>query len=94
MSAEPATAELIRDTLRAEGFRAVVAQDARQAQEAVGRERPGLVILDAGCPEPGGLEGVPRAHVRRPLDARALVWDVHRSLHGGRREAAARRATL
>ena len=93
LDGEPATADLIRDTLKTEGFRAVVAQEGRQALEAMGRERPGLVILDAGRPDPGGLEGIPRAYLRRPLDMRALLSEVHRHLGSQSREAA-RRASV
>jgi signal transduction histidine kinase len=93
LDGEAATTELIRDTLKSEGFRAVVAQDGRQALEALGRERPGLVILDAARPDPGGLEGIPRAYLRRPLDVRALISEVHRHLGTASREAA-RRASV
>jgi two-component sensor histidine kinase len=93
---EAATADVIRDTLRSEGYRAVVAPDARQAMEAAGRERPGLVVLDAARAEPGGLEGIPRAYLRRPLDVRALLTEVHRHLGSpaAREAAAARRASV
>jgi two-component sensor histidine kinase len=90
---EPATAELIRDTLRTEGFRAVVTPDAPLALEAAGRERPGLLVLDAARPDPGGFEGVPRAFLRRPIDPRTLVSEVHRHLEGGVREPT-RRASV
>jgi signal transduction histidine kinase len=90
---EAATAALIRDTLKNEGFRTVVAGDGRLAREALGRERPGLVVLDAARPDPGGFEGVPRAYLRRPLDIRALVSEVHRQLGGLGRESA-RRASV
>jgi signal transduction histidine kinase len=93
LGGEAATADVIRDTLRSEGFRAVVAQDGRQALEALGRERPGLVILDPGRPDPAGLEGVPRAYLRRPLDVRALLSEVHRHLGSHGREAT-RRASV
>jgi len=90
---ESATTDLIRDTLKSEGIRAVVAQDGRQAAEALARERPGLVILDGARPDPGGLEGIPRAYLRRPLDVRALISEVHRHLGTPSREAA-RRASV
>jgi signal transduction histidine kinase len=90
---EGATAELIRDTLKSEGFRAVVAPDGRVALEAAGRERPGLLVLDAARPDPGGFEGIPRAYLRRPFDARALLSEVHRHLDGQNRESA-RRASV
>jgi PleD family two-component response regulator len=90
---EAATADLIRDTLRSEGFRAAVAPDGRQALEALGRERPGLVVLDAARPDPGGLEGVPRAYLGRPLDVRALLSEVRRHLGSPGRDVV-RRASV
>jgi signal transduction histidine kinase len=93
LGSETATADAIRDTLKSEGFRAVVVQDGRQALEALGRERPGLVILDSERPDPGGLEGVPRAYLRRPFDVGALLSEVHRHLGSQSREAA-RRASV
>jgi signal transduction histidine kinase len=93
LEAEAATADLIRDTLRSEGLRAVVAQDSRQALEAVGRERPGVVVLDSARPEPDGLEGIPRAYLRRPLDVRVLLSEVRRHLGGPGREVV-RRASV
>jgi signal transduction histidine kinase len=80
VDSEAATADLIRDTLKTEGFRAVVAPDGRLALDVLGRERPGLVVLDAARPDPGGFEGVPRAYLRRPLDVRVLLSEVHRQL--------------
>jgi DNA-binding response OmpR family regulator/two-component sensor histidine kinase len=53
---EPDTAELIRDTLRTEGFRTQVAHHGRQAVELIGRKRPDLVILDIMMPEMSGFE--------------------------------------
>ncbi|HEU5320477.1 MAG TPA: hypothetical protein VFX28_06725, partial [Methylomirabilota bacterium] len=87
------TADLIRDTLKTEGYRAVVARDGRLALEALGRERPGLLVLDAARPDLGGFEGVPRAYLRRPLDVRALLSEVHRHLGGVSRDTA-RRASV
>jgi signal transduction histidine kinase/DNA-binding response OmpR family regulator len=52
---EPDTADLIRDTLRAEGFRTQVAHHGRQAVELIGRKRPDLVILDTKMPERSGF---------------------------------------
>jgi signal transduction histidine kinase/DNA-binding response OmpR family regulator len=50
------TAELLRDTLRAEGFRAQVAHHGRQALELIARKRPDLVILDIMMPGLSGFE--------------------------------------
>jgi signal transduction histidine kinase len=93
LEAEAATADLIRDTLRSEGFRATVARDGLQALQAVERERPGVVVLEAGRPEPDGLEGIPRAYRGRPLDVRALLTEVRRHLGSQGREVA-RRASV
>ncbi|HVR69479.1 MAG TPA: ATP-binding protein [Vicinamibacteria bacterium] len=90
---ETATADLIRDTLRSEGFRAAVVPDGRQALEAMERERPGLVVLDASRPDPDGLEGIPRAYLKRPLDVRALLSEVRRHVGSQGREIA-RRASV
>jgi signal transduction histidine kinase/DNA-binding response OmpR family regulator len=53
---EQDTAELIRDTLRAEGLRTQVAHHGRQALELIARKRPDLVILDIMMPEMSGFE--------------------------------------
>jgi DNA-binding response OmpR family regulator len=53
---EPDTVELIRDTLRSEGFRTQTAHNGRQALEVIGRKRPDLVILDIMMPELSGFE--------------------------------------
>src|SRR5262245_7981814 len=50
------TAELVRDTLRVEGFRTVVAHDGRQALDAIERRHPALVILDLMMPELSGFD--------------------------------------
>ena len=53
---EPDGAELIRDTLRAEGFRTIVAHHARQAIELIARKRPDLIVLDLMMPDLSGFE--------------------------------------
>jgi DNA-binding response OmpR family regulator len=53
---EPDVADLIRDTLRAEGFRAQVAHDGKQALELIRKKRPDLVILDLMMPHLTGFE--------------------------------------
>ena len=53
---EPDAAEFVRDALRTEGFRAMVARDGRQALELVKRRRPDLVVLDIMMPEMSGFE--------------------------------------
>jgi signal transduction histidine kinase/DNA-binding response OmpR family regulator len=52
---EPDTAEVIRDTLKAEGFRTLVAHHGREALEVIGRTRPDVVILDIMMPEMTGF---------------------------------------
>jgi CheY-like chemotaxis protein len=49
-------AEVVRDTLRDEGFRTVVAHQARQAMEIIARARPDLVVLDLMMPDMSGFE--------------------------------------
>jgi len=90
---EPDTAELIRDTLRAEGFRTQVAHHGRQAVELIGRKRPDLVILDIMMPEMSGFQ-VLEALAADPatanipvlvLTARGDEQDVQRGLALGAR---------
>jgi signal transduction histidine kinase/CheY-like chemotaxis protein len=52
----PEGAELIRDTLRAEGFRTEVAHDAREAIALIARKRPDLIVLDLMMPDRSGFE--------------------------------------
>jgi signal transduction histidine kinase/DNA-binding response OmpR family regulator len=53
---EADTVDFIRDTLKAEGFRVLVAHDGRQALELLRRRRPDLVLLDIMMPELSGFE--------------------------------------
>ena len=53
---ESDTVDFIRDTLKAEGFRILVAHDGRQALEVLRRRRPDLVLLDIMMPELSGFE--------------------------------------
>jgi DNA-binding response OmpR family regulator len=53
---ETDTVDFIRDTLKAEGFRVLVAHDGRQALEVLQRRTPDLVLLDLMLPELSGFE--------------------------------------
>ncbi|HEX5013830.1 MAG TPA: response regulator transcription factor [Candidatus Limnocylindrales bacterium] len=53
---EPKIADLARDYLEHAGYKVAIAADGRSALEAVGRERPDLVVLDLGLPELDGLD--------------------------------------
>jgi signal transduction histidine kinase/DNA-binding response OmpR family regulator len=50
------TAEFIRETLRWEGFRVLVAHDGRTGLEIAARERPDLILLDIMMPDLSGFE--------------------------------------
>ena len=87
------TAELVRDTLRVEGFRTVVAHDGRQALDAIERRHPSLVILDLMMPELSGfevLEALGRGGVTPVpvliLSGRGDDADVRRCLEMGARK--------
>ncbi len=53
---EPDTADLIRDALRAEGFRVTVARDGQEALEALEQRRPDVMLLDIMMPRLSGFE--------------------------------------
>ncbi|MBI3932891.1 MAG: response regulator [Acidobacteria bacterium] len=53
---ETDTVDFIRDTLRTEGFRVLVAYDGRQALDVMARQRPDLILLDIMMPELSGFE--------------------------------------
>jgi signal transduction histidine kinase/DNA-binding response OmpR family regulator len=53
---EPDTVDLIRDTLRAEGYRVVVAYNGRRALEIIAKDPPDLMLLDIMMPELSGFE--------------------------------------
>jgi signal transduction histidine kinase/DNA-binding response OmpR family regulator len=61
------TAELIRETLRHEGLRPLVAHDGREALEQIARRRPDVVILDIMMPEMSGFEVLEALHRDRNL---------------------------
>jgi signal transduction histidine kinase/DNA-binding response OmpR family regulator len=90
---EADTADFIRDTLRSEGLRVVVARDGRQALDVLQRRRPDLVLLDIMLPELSGFEVLERI-ARSPalagtpvivLTGRGDVADAKRSLALGAR---------
>ncbi len=53
---EPDTTDLIRDALRAEGFRVTVARDGQEALEALEQRRPDVLLLDIMMPKLSGFE--------------------------------------
>jgi signal transduction histidine kinase/DNA-binding response OmpR family regulator len=87
------SADLIRDTLKAEGLRVLVARDGRQALDLLERRRPDLVLLDIMLPELSGYEVLEQVS-RSPalagtpvivLTARGDLADARRSLALGAR---------
>jgi signal transduction histidine kinase/DNA-binding response OmpR family regulator len=62
---EPDTVAFIRDTLKSQGLRVLVAHDGRQALGLLERRQPDLVLLDIMMPELSGFE-VLEAIARRP----------------------------
>jgi DNA-binding response OmpR family regulator len=50
------TAEMLRDTLRTEGYHTMVARSGRQALDLVRRRRPQVIVLDVMMPEMSGFE--------------------------------------
>jgi CheY-like chemotaxis protein len=95
---EPEAAELIRDTLSAEGFRTVVAHHGGQAIESIARKRPDLIVLDLMMPEMSGFEvleslGRDPATATIPvlvLTARGDAPDVDRRIAVGPRRSMSR----
>jgi DNA-binding response OmpR family regulator len=90
---EPDTVDFIRDTLKSEGLRVLVAHDGRQALDVLERRRPDLVLLDIMMPELSGFE-VLEAIARNPslrgtpvvvLTARGDDADAKRGLELGAR---------
>jgi signal transduction histidine kinase/DNA-binding response OmpR family regulator len=65
---EADTVDFIRETLKAEGLRVLVAHDGRQAIDVIQRRRPDLVLLDIMMPELSGFE-VLEAISRNPVTA-------------------------
>jgi signal transduction histidine kinase/DNA-binding response OmpR family regulator len=53
---EADTAEFLRNTLHAEGFDVLVANDGRGGLEMAGREQPDLILLDIMMPDLSGFE--------------------------------------
>jgi signal transduction histidine kinase/DNA-binding response OmpR family regulator len=67
-----AAAEGLREALRREGFRTLVARDGRDALEAVGRRSPDAVVMEVGLAELSGLEVLERM-AREELTRRVPV---------------------
>lgn len=80
-------AEGLRDALRREGFRTLVARDGRQALDVLGRRSPDAVLLQMSLPELNGLE-VLEVMAREALTTRVPVLML--GAEGG--EAGMRRA--
>jgi signal transduction histidine kinase/DNA-binding response OmpR family regulator len=92
---EPDGAEPIRDTLRAEGFHTLIANQARPAIELIARKRPDLIVLDLMMRDMAGFE-VLEALGRDPaaatipvlvLTARGDAGDAQRGLALGPRRS-------
>ncbi len=90
---ETDTVDFVRDTLKAEGLRVLVAHDGRQALAVLEKRRPDLVLLDIMMPELSGFE-VLEAIARNPglagtpvivLTARGDDADAKRGLALGAR---------
>ncbi len=56
---EPHIRRLIRTTLTRAGYAVVEAETAREAMEALRRDKPDVILLDLGLPDRDGLELVP-----------------------------------
>jgi signal transduction histidine kinase/DNA-binding response OmpR family regulator len=80
-------AESLRDALRREGFRTVIARDGRQVLDVLGRRSPDAVLLEMSLPELTGLE-VLEVMAREALTMRVPVLML--GAEGG--EAGIRRA--
>lgn len=75
--------------LRQQGYRVVEAADGGEALEAVGRERPDLVIMDLSLP---GLDGLSVVYRMREMDFMADVPIVACTAHSPEVHSAAARA--
>jgi signal transduction histidine kinase/DNA-binding response OmpR family regulator len=80
-------AEGLRDALRRQGFRTVVARDGRQVLDVLGRRSPDAILMEMSLPELNGLE-VLEVMARDALTARVPVLML--GAEGG--EAGIRRA--
>ena len=67
---DPATREMLRRTLAADGWSIVEAEDGRVGLERVGARRPDLIVLDLMMPEVDGFEFV--ASMRERADWRTI----------------------
>jgi two-component system, OmpR family, KDP operon response regulator KdpE len=66
---EPPIRRLLRTSLTAQGYDVLEASGGQEAIDAVGRDKPDLVILDLGLPDLGGIEviRVLRQHSSLPI---------------------------
>jgi signal transduction histidine kinase/DNA-binding response OmpR family regulator len=85
-AADAEAVQLVREALRGEGFRTLVARRAAQALELMRRWRPEAVILDLALPDASGLEVLEAAAGSESLGQIPVLL-----LAGGADDAAARR---
>ena len=84
--ADSGHAEGLRDALRREGFRTLMARDGRQVLDVLGRRSPDAVLLAMSLPELDGLE------VLEVMSRDALTTRVPVLIMGADGEAGMRRA--
>lgn len=71
--------DLIRFTLRSEGYRVATAVNGREALEQVATSRPALVIMDVTMPEMDGFEALRRLKEREATENLPVVMLTARS---------------
>jgi two-component system, cell cycle response regulator DivK len=83
--------KLVRDVLRAAGYRILEATTGRQAIELAGEHRPGLALMDIQLPDMDGVETLDRLRADErtasipvlALTAQAMEGDPERFLSAG-----------
>jgi signal transduction histidine kinase/DNA-binding response OmpR family regulator len=86
--ADSGHAEELREALRREGFRTLMARDGRQVLDVLGRRSPDAVLLDMSLPELDGL-AVLEVMAREALTARVPVLMLGAEGEAGMRRAMA-----